>query len=76
MVLSAVCKAHSEMHSISFLGGSGGMTPKKILKMHALRLNLVLSEVQNCYAKDRLWKSAVGETSLVVHANFCIFKIK
>jgi len=29
--------------------------------MHALRLNPVLSEAQNCYAKDRLWKSAVRE---------------
>jgi len=41
--------------------GSGGMPPRKFLKMHALRLrfNLVLFEAQNCYAKDRLWKSAV-----------------
>jgi len=38
--------------------------------MHALRLNLVLSKAQNCYAKDRLWKSAVREISLAVHANF------
>jgi len=38
--------------------------------MHVLRLNLVLSEAQNCYAKDRFWKSAVREISLAVHANF------
>jgi len=34
-----------------------------------MRLNLVLSEAQNCFAKDRLWKSAVREISLVVHAD-------
>jgi len=50
--------------------GSGGMPPRKFLKMHALRLNLVLSEAQNCYTKDRLKKFAVREISLAVHANF------
>jgi len=35
----------------------------------------VLSEAQNCYAKDRLWKSAVREISLVVHANFVTLKL-
>jgi len=28
----AVCAAHSEMQSISLLGGLGGMPPRKILK--------------------------------------------
>ena len=54
--------------------GSGGRPLKIFLKMHALRLNLVLSEVQNCYAKDRLWKSVVKEISLAVHANFVFLK--
>jgi len=63
-----VCKAHSEMQGMSLLMGSGGMPPENFWKIHVLRLNLVLSEVQNCYAKDRLWKSAVREISLAVHA--------
>jgi len=38
------------------------MSPKKSFeKMHALRLNPLLSAAQNCYAKDRLWKFAVKE---------------
>ena len=41
---------------------------KSFEKMYALSLNLVLSKVQNCYAKDRLWKSAVREISLEVYA--------
>jgi len=49
---------------MNLLGGSGGMPPENFKKMHALRLNLVLSKAQNCYAKDRLWKSAVREISL------------
>jgi len=49
------------MQSMSLLGRPGGMPPRKFLKMHVLRLNLVLSEEQHCYAKDRLWKSAVRE---------------
>jgi len=51
------------------------MPPENFLKMHALRLNLVLSEAQNCYVKDRLWKSAVREISLAVHANFVFLKL-
>jgi len=47
----------------------GHALPENFWKMHALRLNLVLSEAQNCYAKDRLWKSDVREISLTVHAN-------
>jgi len=35
---------------------------------------LVLSAAKNCYAKDRLWKSAVREISLAVHATFGILK--
>jgi len=42
--------------------------PEKFSKMHALRLILVFTEVQICYAKDRLWKSAVREISLAVYA--------
>jgi len=39
----------------------GHAPPKNFLKNASLRLNLVLFEAQNCYAKDRLWKSAVRE---------------
>ena len=46
-----------------------GTFPQKI---YALRLNLVLSEAQNCYPKDRLW-DAVREISLAVPA--CYFKL-
>jgi len=35
----------------------------------------VLSEAQSWYAKDRLWKSAVREISLAVHANFVFLKL-
>jgi len=49
-----------------------GHIPRKFLKMHVLRLNLVLSVAQNCYAKDRLWKSAVR---LAVHATFVFLKL-
>jgi len=67
----AACEAHSKMQSMSLLGGSGSMPIQKSFeKMYALSLNLVLSKVQNCYAKDRLWKSAVREISLEVYANF------
>jgi len=55
--------------------GSEDMLPRKFLKMHALRLNLVLSEAQNCYAKDRLWKSTVREISLAVSCYFLSFEI-
>jgi len=58
---------------MSLLGWCGGMP---LRKMHALRLNLVLFEAQNCYAKYRLWKSAVREISLAEHANFLFFEIK
>jgi len=68
--LPAVCKAHSEMRSMSLLGGVWGMAPRK---MHALRLNQIFSEAQNCYAKDRLLKSAVREFSLAVHILFLYF---
>jgi len=51
------------------------MPPRKFLKMHTLRLNLVLSEAQNCYAKDRLLKSAVREISLAVHTTFVFLKL-
>jgi len=71
-----LCVGGSKMQSMSLLEGLGTCLPKKFWKMHALRLNLVPSEAQNCYAKDRLWKSAVREISLSVHATFCIFKIK
>jgi len=57
----AVCKAHSEMQTMSLLGGVG-VCPRKF---YALRLNLMISEAQNCCAKDRLWKSA-REISLAV----------
>jgi len=63
------------MQSMSLLGDLGTFPPEIVRKMHALRLNLVLSEEQNCYAKDRLWKSAVREISLAVHATFCILKL-
>ena len=33
-----------------------GDIPPQFFKMHSLRLNLVLSATQNCYAKDRLWE--------------------
>ena len=39
--------------NMSLLGGWG--IPQDILIIHVLRLNLVYSEVQNCYAKDMLW---------------------
>ena len=70
MSLPAVCEAHSELQSMSFLGGLG-MLPQKIFEKctDALRLNLVLSEEQNCYPKDRLWKSAVREISLAASAS-------
>jgi len=61
-----VCEAHSEMQSMSLLG-VWGMPPENFRKMHALRLNLVFSEAQNCYTKNRLWKSAVREISLEVN---------
>jgi len=35
--------------------------------MISLRLNLVLSKAQNCYAKNRLWKSAMREILIAVH---------
>jgi len=63
-----------EMQSMSLLGGLGA-SPRNFLKIHALRLNLVHSDTQNCYAKDRLWKSAVREISLAVHANFVFLKL-
>jgi len=56
-------------------GGLGACPPEKFWKMHALTLNLVLSEAQNCYAKDRLWKSTVTEISLVMHAIFVFLKL-
>jgi len=68
----AMCEVHSKMQSMSLLGGLGACPPRKFLKMHTLRLNLVLSEAQNCYAKDSLWKSAVREISLAVHANLSL----
>jgi len=43
--------------------------------MHALRFNLVLSEAQNCYAKDRIWKSIVREISLAMHNTFVFLKL-
>jgi len=58
------------MQSISLLGGLGACSPGKFLKIHALRLNLVLSEAQNSNAKDRLLKSAVRKISLAMHATF------
>jgi len=45
----------------AFYGGWGHASLENFWKMHALRLNLVFSKAQNCYAKDRLWKSAVRE---------------
>jgi len=63
----AVCKAHSEIQSMHLLGVLQVCPPRK---MNALRLDLVLFEVQICYAKDRLWKSARREISLAVHATF------
>ena len=40
--------------NMSLLGGWG--IPQDILILHVLRLNLALSKVQNCYAKNMLWK--------------------
>jgi len=42
--LHAVCETHSEMQSMSLLGGMGHASSEN-LKMHALKLNLVLSEI-------------------------------
>jgi len=61
---------------MGLLRGLGACPPRKFLKMHALRLNLVPSQAQNCFAKDRPCKSVVREISLAVHATFCIFEIK
>ena len=45
------------VQNMSFLGGNWGHdSQENILKTHALTLNLVLSEAQNCYAKERLWE--------------------
>jgi len=68
----AVCKAHSKMQRMCLLGALG----HALRKIHALRFNLVLSKVQNCYAKDKLCKSVVREISLAVHANFVILKLR
>jgi len=46
--------------------GSGGMPPRKYLKNACSEIESGASETQNCYAKDRLWKSAVREISLEV----------
>jgi len=54
------------MQSISLLGDLGACPLENFWKVHALRLNLMLSEAQNCFAKDRLWESAVREISLAV----------
>jgi len=60
--------------------GSGGMPPRKFLKMHALRLNLVLSEAQNFYAKDIqalevcCEKNFIG--SIIVHANLSSWELR
>ena len=58
----SVCKAHSKMKSISFLGGLLAC-PQKI---YALKLNLMHFEAQNCYAKDSHWESVVNEISMAV----------
>ena len=36
--------------------------------LHTMRLNLVLSKAQNCYARTGSGKLAVSEISLAVHA--------
>ena len=41
---------------MSLIGGLGACPPEKFEKIHALRLNLVLFEAQNCYAMDILWE--------------------
>jgi len=71
-----MCVGGSKMQSISLLGGLGAYPPENFWKVHALRLNLVLSEAQNCFAKDSFWKSAVSEISLAMYTTFCIFEIK
>jgi len=49
-----LCVGVSKIQNVGLLGGLGVCLPENFRKMHALRLNLVLSEAQNCYAKDRL----------------------
>ena len=44
------------------------MPLEKFEKIHALRLNLVLFEAQNCYAKDILVGSIISEILLAVPA--------
>jgi len=56
--LPAVCEAHYEMRSMSLLGESGGMPPRKFLKKACSEIKSGTFWAQNCYAKDRLWKSA------------------
>ena len=66
----SVCKAHSKMKSISFLRGLLAC-PQKI---YALKLNLMLSEVQNCYAKDSHWEYVASEISLAVQLGLLILR--
>ena len=45
------------VQNMSFLGGKWRhASQENILKIHALTMNLVLSEAQNCYARERLWE--------------------
>jgi len=74
--LRFLCVGGSKMQNMMLLEGLGTCSPENFWKTHALRLNLVFSEAQNCYAKDRLCRSAVREISLAVHATVYIFKIK
>jgi len=78
MGLPAVCEAHSKLQSMSFLGGLGMLPHAENFEKctDALRLNLVLSEEQNCYPKDRLWKSAVREISLAASACYTFAFLK
>jgi len=54
------------MQSMSLLGVWGHAPQEKNLKNAC---NLVLSEAQNCYAKDRLWKSAMRKI-ITIHPWF------
>jgi len=50
--------------------------PQKILKNACSKIESgTFLGTKLLYAKDRLWKSAVGETSLAVHINFVFLKL-